>query len=129
MNGCPSSFDACSPTMRASTSALPPAANGTITLIGLEGYLSCAQTIDGHARTKSSAPSNDGTLIFVGMTSLPGEERLTSTALGLSPGGKFDSGLLLGRGIEAKDRPALLDLFRDKVLEGGHLHSLVRDFL
>src|SRR5215207_5568398 len=41
-NCCPSLFVKCSEKMRAITSVLPPAANGTMTTTGFDGHLSCA---------------------------------------------------------------------------------------
>jgi hypothetical protein len=37
MSCCPSVRDMCSPRMRAMTSVVPPAANGTMTVIGRDG--------------------------------------------------------------------------------------------
>src|SRR5512147_1567595 len=59
---CPSVRDMCSATMRAMTSVGPPAAKGTIMVIGRSGY--AARAAAGEART--AARARDDTSDFIG---------------------------------------------------------------
>src|SRR5438552_13623327 len=48
---------------------------------------------------------------------------------GFAPGGEIGERLLIRCRIESKNAAALLDFLRDKILERGHLESLVRDLV
>jgi hypothetical protein len=55
MNGWPSSFCSGAETMRAMMSLVPPAGNGTMTLTGLVGQLSCASAAPNGAAARTTA--------------------------------------------------------------------------